>query len=74
MKQDNLTVPITEDATLTAKERTRDLVPYELAFIFYFKTHEEVMEFFDGDVSWMPDGPFAAKLKRMQRGKSAFGM
>ena len=29
---------------------------------------------FDGDLDWMPEGPIKTKLKRMQRGKSAFGM
>lgn len=42
-----------------------------------FNSPEEILSFFDGDLSWvqgMPEGPLKAKLKRMQRGKSAFGM
>jgi ankyrin repeat protein len=38
-----------------------------------FKGTEEVLEFFRGDVDWMPED-IKAKLKRMQRGKQAFGM
>ena len=34
----------------------------------------EVLEFFKGNVDWMPEGPLSNKLQRMQRGKSAFGM
>jgi hypothetical protein len=42
-----------------------------------FSSTEEILSFFDGDLSWlpgMPEGPMKDKLKRMQRGKSAFGM
>ena len=43
-----------------------------------FKSAAEILSFFDGDIDWMPEGPLKedlkAKLKRMQRGKSAFGM
>ena len=42
-----------------------------------FNSTEQILSFFDGDLSWlpgMPEGPMKDKLKRMQRGKSAFGM
>lgn len=42
-----------------------------------FNSTEQILSFFDGDLSWitgMPEGPLKTKLKRMQRGKSAFGM
>ena len=32
------------------------------------------MGLFDDDLGWMPEGEMKAKIKRMQRGKSAFGM
>lgn len=38
-----------------------------------FDGPEEIIEFFKGDVDWMPEKT-KSKLKRMQRGKSAFGM
>lgn len=38
-----------------------------------FKGTEDVLKFFNGDISWMPE-ELKVKLKRMQRGKSAFGM
>ena len=39
-----------------------------------FDSPEEIIKFFNGDIDWMPEGPTKTKLKRMQRGKSAFGM
>jgi len=38
-----------------------------------FKNPEEIIEFFKGDVEWMPEQT-KSKLMRMQRGRSAFGM
>jgi ankyrin repeat protein len=38
-----------------------------------FKGTEEALKFFNGDIDWMPE-ELKAKIKRMQRGKSAFGM
>ena len=38
-----------------------------------FDTPEDMMEYFNGDLDWMPDD-LRAKIKRMQRGKRAFGM
>jgi len=38
-----------------------------------FSGLEEIIEFFDGDISWMPEA-LRLKLKRMQKGKQAFGM
>lgn len=38
-----------------------------------FDTPEDMMEYFRGDLDWMPDD-LRAKIKRMQRGKQAFGM
>lgn len=38
-----------------------------------FDGPEEVIEFFGGDIDWMPED-IKAKLRRMQRGKQAFGM
>lgn len=38
-----------------------------------FDTPEDMMEYFRGDLDWMPEA-LRAKIKRMQRGKSAFGM
>ena len=38
-----------------------------------FKTVEDLHSFFDGDLSWAP-AHMQQKWKRMQRGKSAFGM
>jgi hypothetical protein len=32
------------------------------------------MGLFDGDLDWMPEGEMKAKIRRMKRGKSAFGM
>jgi hypothetical protein len=39
-----------------------------------FENAAEILEFFKGDIDWMSEGPLKTKLKRMQRGKSAFGM
>lgn len=39
-----------------------------------FKDPNEIVEFFQGDIDWWPEGPLKTKLQRMQRGKSAFGM
>lgn len=39
-----------------------------------FDGPEKVIEFFKGDLDWMPDGPLKEKLKRMAKGKQAFGM
>ena len=38
-----------------------------------FKDPQKIIEFFKGDIDWMEE-PLTTKLKRMQRGKSAFGM
>ena len=38
-----------------------------------FKDPQKIIEFFKGDIDWMEE-PLKTKLKRMQRGKSAFGM
>lgn len=38
-----------------------------------FDGPEEVLEFFKGDIDWMPEQT-KSKLRRMQKGKSAFGM
>ena len=38
-----------------------------------FSTPEQLLEFFDGDLSWMPEA-MKAKIQRMLRGKQAFGM
>ena len=38
-----------------------------------FKDPTKVLSFFNGDIDWMPDA-LKAKLLRMKRGKSAFGM
>jgi ankyrin repeat protein len=38
-----------------------------------FDTPEDMMEYFNGDIDWMPEA-LRAKIKRMQKGKSAFGM
>lgn len=35
---------------------------------------DELLGMFNGDIDWMPEGDLKEKLKRMQRGKSAFGM
>lgn len=39
-----------------------------------FQGPEEIMDLFKGDIDWLPEGPVKAKLQRMKRGKSAFGM
>lgn len=39
-----------------------------------FENAAEILEFFKGDIDWMSEGDLKTKLKRMQRGKSAFGM
>lgn len=39
-----------------------------------FARLNQMLEFFRGDVSWIPEGELKAKLHRMQRGKGAFGM
>ena len=39
-----------------------------------FKDLGEILWFFDGDIDWWPEGDLRTKLKRMQRGKSAFGI
>jgi ankyrin repeat protein len=39
-----------------------------------FSSPDWVLRFFKGDIDWMPEGGLKAKIKRMQRGKSAFGM
>lgn len=39
-----------------------------------FSRPQQMLEFFNGDIDWMPEGPLKSKLTRMQRGKSAFGM
>lgn len=39
-----------------------------------FESAAEILEFFKGDIDWMSEGDLKTKLKRMQRGKSAFGM
>lgn len=39
-----------------------------------FKGPREIMDFFEGDIDWWPEGPLKSQLKRMQRGKQAFGM
>ena len=38
-----------------------------------FKNIDELSEYFFGDLSWIPDD-LMEKIKRTQRGKSAFGM
>ena len=39
-----------------------------------FDGPDKIIQFFNGDVDWWPEGPLKAKLLRMKRGKSAFGM
>ena len=39
-----------------------------------FDSPEEIIKFFNGDIDWWPHGDLKAKLLRMKRGKSAFGM
>lgn len=39
-----------------------------------FKDPGEILWFFDGDIDWWPEGDLRTKLKRMQKGKSAFGI
>ena len=39
-----------------------------------FEDPSEIIEFFNGDVDWWPEGELKVKLKRMAKGKSAFGM
>ena len=39
-----------------------------------FKDPANIIEFFKGNIDWWPEGEPKAKLKRMARGKQAFGM
>jgi ankyrin repeat protein len=39
-----------------------------------FDGPDKIIDFFKGDIDWWPEGDLKTKLKRMQRGKSAFGM
>lgn len=39
-----------------------------------FTSLDEITEFFRGDLDWIPEGPLKTKIRRMKRGKSAFGM
>jgi ankyrin repeat protein len=39
-----------------------------------FEDLQKIIKFFSGDIDWMPEGDLKTKLKRMQRGKQAFGM
>ena len=51
----------------------KDLIEeYGMDPFLYFKDLESVIDFFKGDLDWWSDPP--EKIKRMRRGKSAFGM
>jgi len=39
-----------------------------------FADEQEILDFFEGDIDWWPEGPMKTKLKRMKKGKNAFGM
>lgn len=56
------------------EDTARDLIVLGVDPLLAFKDAQHVFEFFDGDISWMPEGPTKSKLLRMQKGKSAFGM
>lgn len=45
---------------------------YGMDPFLYFKDLESIMDFFKGNLDWWSDPP--EKIKRMRRGKSAFGM
>ena len=55
-------------------EMTKLLIQHGADPFKAFKDPTKVLEYFEGDIDWMPEGPLKTKLKRMQRGKSAFGM
>ena len=57
-----------------AKEFAKLLILRGANILDAFSSTEEILSFFDGDIDWMPEGKLKAKIKRMQRGKSAFGM
>lgn len=63
------------DAVFIYKNRhlAKDLIEeYGMDPFLYFKDLESVIDFFKGDLDWWSDPP--EKIKRMRRGKSAFGM
>jgi len=45
-----------------------------MVFHLEFDRFNDLVDFFNGSIDWMPEGREKAKLKRMITGKSAFGM
>ena len=39
-----------------------------------FSSPQEFIDFFDGDIDWMPDGDLKRKLQLMKRSKKMFGV
>lgn len=69
--------PLMRAAADGGRRRNKNLIQYLIvrgadAFTL-FSTPEELLEFFDGDIEWVPE-PMRLKLKRRIKGKSAFGM
>ena len=55
-------------------DTTRLLIQRGADLFKAFKDPVKIIEFFNGDVDWWPEGELKVKLKRMAKGKSAFGM
>lgn len=39
-----------------------------------FRTHRKVLDFFRGDIDWMPEGDLKTRLQKTHRGASMFGV
>lgn len=68
--------PLYEAVRMGYRDAARMLIEAGSDPMRVFDDMDEVIEFFskDGYIDLMPEGPLKAKLKRMQRGKQAFGM
>ena len=58
----------------------KEIVEYMISIgadpMLYFNSTEQILSFFDGDLSWlpgMPEGPMKDKLKRIQQEEDLFG-